>query len=271
MPTWCAPAELGPVGEPNPPTGAEPTENSTRKRTCFCTTAPVLPSATSLVLHRSIPDCPRTCALSVSSNVIVIPSCSRIRIVSLRVAIRLFVEQSTYVCALQLNRLENHPLNSPTGEDKMDGIPGGVGRVGEPNPGRFPFRVFGCKSSVGTAVQVVSDISHVYELAHLWVSYPFLVPFRLFSRSRRRADYFEVPSQPLHRASSQSVLQWDVSGRFRNTCTWSRNARYFPCSLDLFQSGAHLRAKSAQCRDALVLENSVIGPLGVTCPLDKPE
>ena len=72
------------------------------------------------------------------------------RTVSVRVETRLFVEQSTYVCARQLKRLENHPLNSPTGDDKMDGIPGGVGWVGELTTERFAFRVLGCKSRGGT-------------------------------------------------------------------------------------------------------------------------
>ena len=113
------------VGAINPPTWVEPTENSTRKCTCFWTTAPVPSSTTSLVLHRNTAAVPPPwgCMLSGSSSAIVTPSCSRMRTVSVRVATRLFVEQ----CARQLKRLENHPLNSPTGDDKMDGIPGGVG------------------------------------------------------------------------------------------------------------------------------------------------
>ena len=64
-PTICVPTPAGTlapalvlepvatVGATSPPTWVEPTENSTRKRTCFWTTAPVPSSTTSLALHRN--------------------------------------------------------------------------------------------------------------------------------------------------------------------------------------------------------------------------
>ena len=171
------------------------------------------------------------------------------RTVSARVAARLFVEQSTYVCARQLKRLENHPLNSPTGEDKMDGIPGGVAWVGELTTERFAFRVLGCKSSGGTNESKMSRAHRdtTQEPTHPCVFSPFLVPYCLASEIRRRADCFGVPSRLfLRRAASQTVLQMNVSSRSPDTRIVPRNARCFLCSLDSFQAGGHLRVESAR-------------------------